>query len=195
MDEMLSTVSSARDLGSKFGGKNQYQFPIPKNRDLGKFMADVSETESKPGRFLSGDRNKRSGDTDKRYGETKNKYQNITKLLHHDYLAQYSDYAKDKSERMQRQNKEKVRQSRDWKNFKWNKAQKERFNIIQQRYFSPETRSSKMEDFEKSRNTNRMQNYQTNVHQSLHKLPKLKLGTKNELRNSVSGKIPRNTKN
>ena len=93
------------------------------------------------------------------------------------------------SERIQRQNKEKEKKSRDWKNFKWNRAQKERFNIIQQRYFSPETRSSKMEEIEQSRGANRLRQSQNLTKHSMHKLPQLKLGTHNELKKSISGKI------
>ena len=96
MDEMLSTVSSAKDLGSRQFAKHAYPFPIPKNRDLGKFMHDVSDTESKARFISSGKKKSQSGKEGRCYGEMKNKHQNITKLLHHNYLSQYADYAKDK---------------------------------------------------------------------------------------------------
>jgi hypothetical protein len=93
---------------------SQFKFPIPKNKNIEQFINDVSSVNS-----LDKDRCKdflpSNADQQYTYGLRKDKHQNISRLLHHNYLSQCAEETKQKTEKFKQENLELARKSHDWK--------------------------------------------------------------------------------
>jgi hypothetical protein len=142
MDELLSTVSSVKSPKIRKEMPESLQIfktPIPKNKDLNRFLSDWSSVKS-----LEYDKTPKVPlqKQNQAFGGTRNRYQNIATLLQHNYLTHHAEETKKKMKIFKQQQIEKNRKSKDWKHFRWNNAQKSRLNLIKHRYLSPPANSN-----------------------------------------------------
>jgi Ca2+-binding EF-hand superfamily protein len=137
MDDILSQASEMR---------SKMNLPIPKNKDTGLFMKDLTN-QSNRSPFITpflGTTRKRKViynrnlkiDKSRTYGHVPILHKDIGDLINHEYMNNFTQRIQQKSDKMRQDNKAKIDKLKDYSNYKLNNTVLKRNSEIKKKYLT-----------------------------------------------------------
>ena len=136
-DERYSTIEDVLSQASVL--RSKMNIPTPKNKNPAMFIHDVTESGSRKGKVIYQRNNHLV--SNRTYGSTKKESNNIGDLINHEYMNNFTQKLKEKTEKIRKDNQDKIRRLRNFADYKVNNTVLKRSNEIRKHFLSPQNQS------------------------------------------------------